>query len=57
MVGGSRVTHIAAKLALFFRMTYLVLCLYVCPPIQEEGDGEMVPSESSEMKGARSILQ
>ena len=38
-------------------MTYLVLRLYVCLPIQEEGDGGMVTIEGSFMEGSLSILQ
>ena len=44
-------------MVLLVRVTYHVLRLYVCPPIQEEGDGSMVTLGSSLMEGGRSILQ
>ena len=34
-----------------FRLTYLVLRLYVGPPIQEEDDGGMVALGNSHMEG------
>ena len=37
--------------------TYIVLCLDVCPPIQEEGDGGILTIEGSQMEGSRSILE
>ena len=39
------------------RVPYIVLRLYVCPPIQEEGDGGSMIIASSPMEGGRSILQ
>ena len=39
------------------RVTYHVLRLYVCPPIQEEGDGGILPIGSSPMEGGPSTLQ
>ena len=36
---------------------YLGLRLYVCPFIQEEGNGSMVTIEGSPVKGGPSILQ
>ena len=39
------------------RVPYLVLRLYVCPPIQEEGDGGSMTIASSLMEGGISILQ
>ena len=38
-------------------MTYLVLRLYVCPPIQEDGENGMVAIGSSQMEGGLSMLQ
>ena len=38
------------------RVIYIVLGLNVCPPIQEEGDSEILPIVGSMMEGGRSIL-
>ena len=35
---------------------YIVHRLYVCPPIQEEGDGGIITISSSLMEGGISIL-
>ena len=53
-MGGGRVAHSHIG---WVRVTNLVLRLYVCPPIQEEGDGGMVTIDSSQMEGGPSILQ
>jgi hypothetical protein len=41
----------------WYSKAYRGLGLYVCPPIQEEGDCGRVAIASSLMKGGRSILQ
>ena len=38
-------------------VTYIILRLTVCPPIQEEGNCRMVTITSSPMEGGPSILQ
>ena len=38
-------------------VTYIAFRLYVCPPIQEEGDGGKVAIEGGPMEGGPSLLQ
>ena len=45
------------KIIRLVRVPYIVLRLYVCPPIQEEGDGGSMTIASSIMEGGISILQ
>ena len=38
------------------RLTNIVFCIYVCPPIQEEAEGGIMTIASSQIKGGLSIL-
>ena len=49
--------YIEGSVVWYSRVTYPSLRLYVCPPIQEEGDGGMMTILSSLMEGGRSILE
>ncbi len=52
-----RAGHTALYIILrWVRVPYNALRLYVCPPIQEEGDGGIMTIVSSPMEGDPSIL-
>jgi hypothetical protein len=46
----------AAKGSREWRVTYAIFDPYVCPPIEEEGDGGMVTISSSHMESSSFIL-
>jgi hypothetical protein len=47
---------LSRRTSMVTRVTYAIFDPYVCPPIQEEGDGGMVTISSSHMESSSFIL-